>query len=715
MAQSTLPFLGMRAGIGAAPIEFSLQKALDEPRYVYNSVPTRGQPQTPPQRRWSFSSLVPGVLFLASMLGYLMAGGICASIPPKTNEQFGDHTIPADAHCLRLTRHTNHISVDLAIGTPVSILNVLLRLDRVVDIGAANSPAAATRLFATKIGESETVSCEGTVCRDVFLVQTDGPNSAQKRVVAEFLYTNPTTEQLTYGTATTIGLDGEMSLVAGNDYFVTATHFCWAPAGASAAPVAKGGVKATVMPILEANGIVVGQLRANASDLLASDVLRDSPVGNAQTRGTCDNTTLGGVGEIALFPFESADEASWLGLSSSRVYETSPEGVEDRREVVEVGTTCAASDASYERAYSLYQLDCLSVYTPCETYPTLPYRRAADSQIRVLLGNETYVWALADDRLTTLPKLEDGGSAMWLSVIKLVLMTLAAAVTWIRAAKQTSSHDRLFIHCIRTAKCHLGMSERVDELVVFEDAVIGLAAVVARVAVSIWRIVTLANDGQLRAPTVQLVAGVFSLAQWIFRYFVLERQCEAPLTKLGGSTALIDATCAVMLGFAQPPLLVSSVGRFDPTARLLTALLITTMTLQRCLFATACCGLLWAVASEDAKHVAEEKSLVAGAGRNARVWKAHFDPGYVYVLLFSSVAWMLQTASIAVLLVDIFCVPLAFSMSRSMASGWVELSLSLFFAATAASLPQLLRTLQSVKEGDISGEHSNHESHEHHQ
>lgn len=651
------------------------------------------------------NAFAPGIFFLVSMLGYIMSGSICALVPPMATTTFNNHEIPAESHCVRVTRHTDYSTVDISMGTPSKTLNLLLRLD-MVNTGNAE---ANMRLFSTKVGESNTVSCTGTVCSDAMLLFTDGPSSDQKRVIAKFMYTNPTTESLTYGTAVTLNLDGELQLALGHDYFLTATHFCWKPVGnttdahsdAEADANGEGGVPARV---------VGGRLYTNASHLILSKSLRDSPAGQAQVQETCANTSTGGVGELALFPHEAAVEASWLGLSSSRVYETSPDGVDYRRSVVEVGTLCAASDQTYTRAYSLYQLDCLSSYTPCETYPTVPFRRVADNNIRLHISNDgsniAYVWTNPDPRLLTLPKLEDGTSAMWLSVVKLGLMTLAAAVTWIRAAKATSSHDRLFMHCVRTARCHLGSGESIDETVVWEDALIGLMAVAARIAVSVWRIESLAPDNQVRAPVAQLVGGVLSLCQWVVRYFILERKCEAPLTKLGGSTALIDATSAVLLGFAQPPLLVSSQGRFDPTARLLTALLITTMTLQRCLFATSCCGLLWATARHDAAIVAaesapESQNMRLLSSGKSQAPRAHFDPEYVPILLFASVSWVVQASVTGILLVDLFCVPLAYSMSRGMVGGWTELALASFFATTAASLPQMMRTAQRVAEDPI--------------
>lgn len=710
-----LPLLGIRAGVHPVDTDCRQRRSPPDNGPFYSPLPL-GVPapvNQPPQshndasetRASSANAYVPGIFFLVSMLGYIVSGAICALVPPVATTAFNDHEIPAQSQCVRVTRHTDYATVDISMGTPSKTLNLLLRLD-MVNTGSAE---ANMRLFSTKVGESNTVSCTGTVCTDAMLLSTDGPSSPQKRVVAKFLYTNPTTESLTYGTAVTLNLDGELQLAMGYDYFLTATHFCWkhignstdAHADAEADSNGDGAVPAT---------FATGQLRTDASYLTLSKSMRESPVGQAQLQGACENTTAGGVGELALFPHEAAVEASWLGLSSSRVYETSPDGVDDRRSVVEVGTVCAASDTTYQRAYSLYQLDCLSAYTPCETYPTVPFRRVADNNIRLYIGgdgsNTAYVWTTPDSRLHTLPKLEDGASAMWLSVIKLGLMTLAAAVTWIRAAKATSSHDRLFMYCVRTARCHLGSDDKIDDTVVLEDAFIGFMALAARMAVSIWRIDSLGPDNQLRAPVAQLVGAVLSLCQWIVRYFILERKCEAPLTKLGGSTALIDATSAVLLGFSQPPLLVSSEGRFDPTARLLTALLITTMTLQRCLFATSCCGLLWATARHDAdvitaKSLPESQNMRLMRSGKAQAPRAHFDPEYVPILLFASVAWVVQASVTGILLVDLFCVPLAYSMNRGAAGGWTELALASFFAITAASLPQMMRTAQRVAEDPI--------------
>lgn len=658
-------------------------------RGPYSPVPTNAA-AVPSREQVTWTSFVPGAVFLIAMLTYVGTGLFCIAIPPQATDAFDDHVIPSTASCVRVTRHTSYASVDLAIGAPPSLLNLLLRMDLV-----KTQNQTAVRLFSKRVAESAAVACTGTVCTDVALMHRTGPSSPQEKVVVQFEYTNPTTESLNYGTAVTMGLDGEFTLKQGYDYYLTTTHLCWSIADAT-------GVHSGAEPTPGENEgavparIVAGTLRTDATGLQQTSTMRATPAGMAQSNGYCST----GVGEVRLFPGAAADEATFLGLASKRAYETSPEGVDGRRAVVEVGELCAANHSSYTRAYSLYQLDCLSVYVNCDNYPSVPYRRVAADQLRLHVPDDgsdlVYVFTHPDARLGALPKLEEGGHAMYLSFVKLSLMTLAAAVTWIRAKKSTASMDRLFIYCLRMAHCPVLNHNSLEGTAVYEDALIGLLALGARLGVSIWRVLTLAVDGQLRAPMAQLIASVLSLAQWYVRYRVLDRVCETPLTKLGGSTALVDATCAVMMGFAEPPLLVSAIGRFDPTARLLTALLVSTMTLQRCLFATSCCGLLWTVASDDVS-----KSLRSADLPGAQPTSSGFQAAYVPIIFGGLVAWLLQTASVAILLADVFCVPLAHSMARSVPGGWVEIAMALFVATSASGLPAMMLTLQSIAEHPV--------------
>lgn len=619
------------------------------------------------EERTTYTSFLSGLSFIVAVLTYFLSGVISTAAPPQPTTSFGSHVIPSTATCARVSRHTSYTALDLSVGEPSASIHVLLRLDNVV-----GSNDTALRLFSSRVAESNTVRCNQTVCTDLLLLHTSGPTNGQTKQLVQFEYTNPTTESLNYGTASTLGLGGEFSLKRGFQYWLTATHLCWQPAQPLSAAESAAAVHARIVD----DSIVV-----DAFELSKSESLGATPVANAQINGTCPST------QVALFPVQAADETRWLGLSSERVYETAPEGVDDRRAVVEVGTACAAVLPEYERAYSLYQLDCLSAYTPCDVSPSIPFRRVATDQLRVYVpddaSEEACLFTDQDPRLESLPQLEaSGDTTRWLSLLKLSLMILAAAVVWVRAAKATSSISILVMHCLRAAYCGLlPSSSTFSETAVREDAVIGLMAIVARLGVTIWRMsTTLLLDGQPRVLLVQLVASIVSFVLWLLRYFVLERACETPLTKLGGSTALIDATTAVMMGFAEPPLFVSSVERFDPTARLLTALLIATVTSHRCLFSTTCCGILAAVISSEDGTTARQA----------------FDKSFLKYVAVAFVGWLVQTCSVGVLMVDLFCVPLAHSMVRSQASTWAELALALFLGTFACSLPQLLKTLSLI-------------------
>lgn len=620
----------------------------------------------------TWNAFAPGVCFFVAMGAFMLSGILCISNPQSPTTSFGMHVIPETATCVRVTRHTDFSTVDLAFGAPSVVFNLLLRMDTVKAGGDT-----AVRLFSNRVAESATVSCEGKVCTDVALVTLKGPAAKQERVHFNFEYTNPTEESVSYGTASAMGLVGEFSLQRGHDYFLTATHLCWSDVETIATWPASTGFDARVE---------AGHLTADAAAVGATRVFKESPTGVAGVGGTCEV----GVGRVSLFPGAASDEASWLGLTSKHAYEAAPENVVDRRMVVEVGSVCASNHSIYERARSLQLLDCASNYVDCNPDPSLPFRRAASAQLRVQIrddgSNDAIVFAEHDGRLTSLPNM-DQAHTMALAIIKLTLMLLAAAVTWIRSAKATASVPRLFLHCVRAAHCPVLNDDTLQGTVVLEDQVVGLVAVGARIGISAWRTITLMEDGMLRAPLTQLIASGLSLLLWAVRYFALDRKCETPLTKLGGSTALVDATTAVLLAFAQSPLFVSSSGRFDPTARLLTSLLIVTMTLQRCLFAVACCAALWAVASDESSR---------------RPASAHvFTRNYAVLALLALVAWIVQTVSIGILVADVFAVPLAFSHSRTYVGGDGEIAMAIFAALTASGMPSILRTVELVAETPV--------------
>lgn len=329
--------------------------------------------------------------------------------------------------------------------------------------------------------------------------------------------------------------------------------------------------------------------------------------------------------------------------------------------MIEMGSECA--EVLHPRAFSLYQIDCFE----CTTEPSLPFRRVASTAIRIRVSNSSvHLWAYEDARLSQIPGLAGEVEATLVALFKLALMLLAAAVIWIRAAKATSKHHLLFLHCLSPA------SAATDSATEFQDALIGLLAIGARVGVSWYFFEELAEDGQQRLALIQILASALSVAHWLARYFVFESE-ESSLTKLGGSTAICDASSAVMIAFATPPLLRSSNGIFDATARLLTAILISLVAMQRCLYSAACCGTLFALTSAS-------------------------NPGYRGLLTASGLLWVAQASALAALLADAFCTPIGFSSSRSLAGDRTPISMGFFFAVSAASLPQLMKSVEKVAE-----------------
>ena len=652
----------------------------DRHSFVYKKVattPTDSFPVALSTPRTSFNSLAPGVFFLTAMTCYVASGVFSLASPPQASSAFGEHNVPSDASCLRASRHADYTSIEYSMGTPTHTISLLLRLDMITE----RSPTASNaRIFSNRVAESKTVRCDGNLCSDIGLVQRGGPSSASEEALVRFQYTNPQNEANTFSTASSLGLSGELSLHRGYEYYLSATHFCWVLSNSSSATDAASKVDKAVTASTKG-----GFLHSNASQLIVSKTSSSSPVATAHQQGHCNFST------VAFFPGAASDESTWLGLGSTRRYEDSPEGVDERRMTVEVGTNCASMVPNLANAYSLYQLDCLSVYTPCTTLPTLPFRRFASDEIRLHISGDgserAFLWSVPDPRLRGLPRLEDQSASFWLSIVKLAVMTLTAAITWIRAAKATSSHHQLFMFCVRSAHCQTER-ESINRSTVNEDCLIGLLAIVARAAVALWRTETLYYDGHLRVTIFQLIAASISLLQWFTRYYVLQWRCESPLTKLGGSTALCDATSAVMLAFAEPPLMVSSIGRFDPTARLLTALLLTIVTMQRCAFAASCCGLLWVVVSNDLRNARSTNS------------DRHFSEAYAPILLFAALCWLIQAAAVGNLLADLFAVPLAHSAARGSAGEWIPQAFACFFGITVAALPQLMKTVERIASDD---------------
>ena len=228
---------------------------------------------------------------------------------------------------MRASRYADYTTVEVALGTPRR-LSPLLQLDNVVD-------ALGPRLISTRVVESKTVGCQGAGdtarCEDLVLLQRDGPRGENALGVLNFSYHNFVNEEYYPQTpAFELGLDGEMRLVRGSDYFLTPTHLCWTEHRPTPA-----------RPALSSLGRRCRRLdrpaRPRPAALAELHPLFAAAEGQREPGGAVLHAGAPGETEDAhLFPAAAAHESTWLAIGSPRVYEVG-NGVEDRRDVVEVG------------------------------------------------------------------------------------------------------------------------------------------------------------------------------------------------------------------------------------------------------------------------------------------------------------------------------------------------------------------------------------------
>ena len=223
------------------------------------------------------------------------------------------------------------------------------------------------------------------------------------------------------------------------------------------------------------------------------------------------------------------------------------------------------------------------------------------------------------------------------------MLVLAAIVTWVRADRATSQVRWLYEHCLSdaTQRNINTQSDKTPSLKPIEDAVVGLAAVIARAVVSCWRLAPLLADNQGRVCVVNIFAATLSLLNWIIRNLAIQPtlysgridQTDEPLGRLGGSMAVTDATSAVLLAYSSPPTLLTGSSNFDATARLLTGVTSVLIVLQRCLFGVAGISLLLAA---ERRRKQESRQAI-----------------YEVLLATSISSWIFQTAAVAVTIADL--------------------------------------------------------------
>lgn len=609
------------------------------------------------------------VMFVLAIAAHCLTGVLVLRFQPHSKGSAGGVDIPSNATCMRVTRHSDYATADVIVGSPPTQMHVLLRLDKVLE---PNNTRRALRLFSQDAVESKTATCSvDDWCRDV-VVLTDGDRYDSNAYTAEFDYRHGLVERSMGTTASRIsGVVGELSLRKGYSYWLTSTHFCYGSAGTTNTST-EGRVG---LELTDSGRMVVRQ-----EDMRSNDVLASVPAASDQAL-KCMQHRPGHPGDVIVFPEGALLESTWLSISDTGMYNSEPEVVETRRLIAEVGTTCASNLSEFDRDIVFYNLDCTPLGA-CRNEMSVPFRRAATSSLFFNLERDGNSWMSVkkDPTLNNLPKLANSTDAFLASLFRMAMITVAAAVVFVRSKRKTASSSWLFKNCV-SIYCGNGPLTSKEEGQgrgsQAEDKWIGFVAFVSRILVVCLRFELLTQDHQTRVCIAELVGGLLSCLHWINRWYCLcEDDDEPAVSKLGGSTAIVDSTAAVMLAFSESPTLASSSSQFDPTARMLVALLVSIIVLTRCAFSAACCGTLWPV-------------FRSNSGRM----------DYALVHMTTAAGWCVQSAILAILVCDLFVTPAAHSMSRAVVGDRTMLYIlrvTLFLGIVCAGLPRLMSTTRHI-------------------
>lgn len=662
----------------------------------------------------------------ACFFGIAFSMAACSGYPlfpgcPAPSRAAGGVPVEEGAVCVRLRRRRDYLVAELPLGTPARLTNVLVRLDYSVASGNASH---ALRVGAARLTESSTLECDEELsCSDVVRLTRGVDTDRADRAFVSFRYYRSETsahEPPDASTGLALGLDGELLLKRNSRVWLGVNELCWTQREEHGEHGEHQEFEDGAMHLSGSVAASNGRLFANASELQG---LEGSNLLKPLWDGTCATEAF--VESVELFPVMAAFERDYLHLMNSRVFDlVDTSSLNDRRNVVQLGQHCANALPEYERALSLYLMDCRSSNSMCQGTPSLAFRLVADHSLYLDLSEDAFKLQLSREAALQ-DHLGAEETVTFISAMKLLLMVLAAATLWIRTKKNTSAPSFLFIQCVRAHARYVAETKALSEnahcdcpkrttkhpgqkggaftpdvearLLALEDAALGLLCCIARVGVVFWRWDALVGDGQQRAATLEILAGGLSIAHWVLRWISVGPSTlqstlfpalfaapdeapadpDAPLSKLGGSSAILDATQAVLVLYAQTPLLISN-GGFDETARLLISVLVVLVTSQRSCYAAACCALHYC-------GVVQRGELTQDTG---------VDGGYRLVLLFSVAFWVFQASVLAVSVADLVVAPFSYGVTRTVLGSEARLlvALATLSVLVAISLPGILQS-----------------------
>lgn len=543
---------------------------------------------------------------------------------------------PDTAVCVRVRRDADYTVVLLPVGKPTRIAQVLLRLDKVVD----EDPLW---LLSSANEQSSQLNCSSTHCFDAGLIQ-QGHEGRSRHAHISYSYRSAAADSSFANVW--LGLKGEMSIQRGLTYWLGTTRVCWAP-------TAIGSISTPGDIHLNTE---TGYLIGNSTRLTPS-----CPPGLP----------------VQMFPIQASLERYWLVLHGSFLREHASAMLEERRNDAEMGIDCGSEDSPYAR-------DCTAA-ARCMSSPSVPYRRLSATKNLIIrtVDNEATVTIEATPSLGRIPGILSPDHALVVALSRLALTVLVSLVAYIRKSQKSSdslwmvlqSWDRVATQ--EPCTCPDTTASMTD---VYVDAVIGLLSIGSRFSVVIIMKDSLWADGMHMVVVSEVIGCTVSLCHFFLRHppvLDLDLNLNLPVTKLGGSMALLDTSLAILVSFVTPPAFGSHHG-YAGLGRLLATLLFCVSAIPLAVFACVSCGIL------------------AGGLYYDRCCDLRF---HARLLIVSIILWLLQLASSSITVAHVFCRVFSFQLFRVYSGGHTQMSIILFCVCFITSVPTQNKVILGICKG----------------
>ena len=632
--------------------------------------PTRGSQYvyTPSEAEWAAWTIAS--TFLGALATIVLTGVVALATAPRADINFAE--LDSGATCLRAGRRADATVVYLDVGSPLQRLKLLL------DLGTAVPPGGESlSIFSTRLHKSLSMACRdldpprdySQLCHDLVLVAPNGSTSDQVLVHTTFTYQNDQAAYSEGQPAALAGLDGTFRLTLDQTYWLTNTHLCFAPLRPP--PVDTPALSVSV---------VDGMLTTTQVDLLAYDE-------RLAFDARCNDTLSGSA--VSLFDAEATNEASvWLSLSGRFLYEYGSTILDKRRTIVEAGEQCSAMLTELAHQRDIYHTDCGGLALGrCQIEASIPFRRLADRRIRIDLGADGDSTLISEPSRSLRNLKQSYPRALSAAIARLLVLVLTAAVVFVRGSQNATSSRWLITNTLDTLLCRNAYSDIItpentvstyDQIDKWIDALISIAAWTARLVVLIFAAPSLVDDRQRAIVAFQSLGIACSFLQFALRYgLIVRKERVAPITTLGGPMSILDVTSAVLMLFADAPLLGTDGGNFATIGRLLIGLLISIAVCTRICFSAAMVA----------------ATAVSATNGNRRDLKCH-----KLTLWIATAAWLLQGAATSGTLALLFVNPAAVSLVRSQTGNTSVVKYAIFLGLLCTSLPTFtkvsLRVLQ---------------------